>query len=68
MCKNNPTATTAEARRLTGNGNIRRCTIGKLPPKGEKYYSKTLVDCCKIISVVEVLFAQRWKLKLPLRA
>ncbi len=31
--------------------------MGKLPPKKEKYYSKTLVDCRKTFSVVATAFA-----------
>jgi hypothetical protein len=50
-------ATTAEARRLTGNGNIRRCTVRKLPPKGGNYYSKTLAGCSETNSLVATAFA-----------
>jgi hypothetical protein len=57
MCKSNPIAATAKAKRLTGNVKIRRCTVRKLPPKGENYYSKTLLDCGKTISVVATAFA-----------
>jgi len=57
MCKNNPIATTAKAKRLTGNGNIRRCTVRKLPPKGENYYSKTLAGCSETVSPVATVFA-----------